>query len=662
MNRIRAGKILRLPDQDELMSVAQTDAAKEIRAQAADWNAYRQRLASAAEVGSQTEETQQAVSGKITSSVEDKAPVAGESAKEVLRLSKGEAPGDEVAAAGKAMTAADKKNAAQEEAIARGKAAEEERTRAALLESNLKEMERLAELKTEAAALAQSAEIAVSGVVASDAASAVAAASEVQPAPVAKPKPKVKVVEAPPPPSMLDQILEEPLYLAGGAIALLGLGGAGFMLTRRRKEESAATATTGHQIVEEGNDADVGTITGRIAAPVVPSPDTGDFTATGGEHHAEAAHQTEDVDPLSEADLFLNFGRDAQAEEILKEALQNNPNNHQIHLKLLGIYANRKDANAFAAIARQLQDSGDDEAWQQAAAMGSRLEPNNPMYGGAGDIEDTGSATTQTAAMDVTPDFLLDDTAASQESAAPDVDFDLGGAGSSTADVSSTEETVVFGSGDLAAAAQEPDFDITSGSPSSASTEETVVFGSDDLSAAQGMDFDITSTTSSTPVESEPAEAEALNLDELIFDVTSTKPPAAAEEPEAAKPAAASADDGGMEFILDFPTEKNEPEAPAAAPSASAGFGGISLNLDDDDHAGADALESTILLDRSDQGTPASGGRDEHWQEVATKLDLAKAYQEMGDASGAREILDEVMREGDEEQRASAQSMLDQLG
>ncbi|OGT05106.1 MAG: hypothetical protein A2Z65_09290 [Gallionellales bacterium RIFCSPLOWO2_02_58_13] len=73
---------------------------------------------------------------------------------------------------------------------------------------------------------------------------------------------------------------------------------------------------------------------------------------------------------------------------------------------------------------------------------------------------------------------------------------------------------------------------------------------------------------------------------------------------------------------------------------------GISLNLDD---IGA-PLE------------PASETRDEHWHEVATKLDLAKAYQEMGDLAGAREILDEVMREGDEGQREAAQSMLDQIG
>src|SRR3989338_3740481 len=91
MNRIKAGKILRLPEQSELMNVAQSDAAKEIRAQTADWNAYRQKLA-AAPAASQPQEAQQVATGKIASSVADKAPVAKESAKEVLKLSKGEAP------------------------------------------------------------------------------------------------------------------------------------------------------------------------------------------------------------------------------------------------------------------------------------------------------------------------------------------------------------------------------------------------------------------------------------------------------------------------------------------------------------------------------------------------------------------------------------------
>jgi pilus assembly protein FimV len=53
---------------------------------------------------------------------------------------------------------------------------------------------------------------------------------------------------------------------------------------------------------------------------------------------------------------------------------------------------------------------------------------------------------------------------------------------------------------------------------------------------------------------------------------------------------------------------------------------------------------------------------DGQWHDAATKLDLAKAYQEMGDVEGAREILQEVLHEGDDNQKAEAQALLAKLG
>ena len=108
----------------------------------------------------------------------------------------------------------------------------------------------------------------------------------------------------------LDQILEEPLYLAAGAGALLVLGGLGFLLYRRKKTKRTHDVITTDFI-------DVGSTSSRIAPPVVPSPDTGDFTRLSASQVAAPPPQSEDVDPISEADLFLNFGRDVQAEAIL---------------------------------------------------------------------------------------------------------------------------------------------------------------------------------------------------------------------------------------------------------------------------------------------------------------------------------------------------------
>ena len=48
--------------------------------------------------------------------------------------------------------------------------------------------------------------------------------------------------------------------------------------------------------------------------------------------------------------------------------------------------------------------------------------------------------------------------------------------------------------------------------------------------------------------------------------------------------------------------------------------------------------------------------------EVATKLDLAKAYEEMGDVEGARELLQEVLREGNVSQKEAAQAILTRVG
>jgi pilus assembly protein FimV len=90
------------------------------------------------------------------------------------------------------------------------------------------------------------------------------------------------------------------------------------------------------------------------------------------------------------------------------------------------------------------------------------------------------------------------------------------------------------------------------------------------------------------------------------------------------------------------------PAAPAAAAPAIP-----ELKLDD----------INLNLDDAPKAAPAEGGaKDDHWYDVQTKFDLAKAYQEMGDKDGASEILREVIKEGDAGQQAEAKKLLDSLG
>ena len=141
------------------------------------------------------------------------------------------------------------------------------------------------------------------------------------------PKPKPAPVAPPPPapePDLIDQLTSDPLYMAGGAgvLAILGVGGYVFVRRRRAKaeEDDDAPAVKSKQPVAAAAGA-----AAMAVAPVV------------------AQASVDDVDPLAEADLYLNFGRDTQAEEVLKDALAKNPNHEEAKLKLLQIYAGRKD-------------------------------------------------------------------------------------------------------------------------------------------------------------------------------------------------------------------------------------------------------------------------------------------------------------------------------
>lgn len=120
MNRLQTGKILRIPDASEVNKVTQGDAVSEIRAQAEDWNDYRQKLAAAVGKVSEQAPTQK-VAGKITTTVAEKTPADKKPAKEVVRLSKGETVADKAASGDKTKSMQDKLNSMEEETIAKNK-------------------------------------------------------------------------------------------------------------------------------------------------------------------------------------------------------------------------------------------------------------------------------------------------------------------------------------------------------------------------------------------------------------------------------------------------------------------------------------------------------------------------------------------------------------
>ncbi len=185
----------------------------------------------------------------------------------------------------------------------------------------------------------------------------------------APPPPKPKPTEiAPAQPDMIDQILAEPLYPAGGGLLAL-LGAYWFVRRRRTRVPTVVQLAVAVEPRVATAAPQVATVTPQVATP---APQV-----------ANVEPQAANVDPLVEANLFLSYGRDERAEEILIDVLEENPANQEAALKLLQIYAKRKDPAEFEKIAHALhtQTTGAGDNWLKAAALGSAFDPGNPLYG-----------------------------------------------------------------------------------------------------------------------------------------------------------------------------------------------------------------------------------------------------------------------------------------
>ncbi len=648
MNRLRAGRVLRLPDATEVAAVTAADAHKEVRVQAADWNAYRERLAAvvggaaAAEAGSG-----RSASGSVTTKVEDKVSASPEAPKEVLKLSKGE-PGKSAGPAKDGKAGADRVRSLEEEVVAKNKTVEEANMRVATLEKTVKDMQVLMEMKSKSGAEASKLAAAPSPPAAAreekpvaippvepaktlqpgTAAAPVPAVPGATQEPLPPPKPQRKFVLPPPPPpaNLVDEVLQNPALLGGGIVGLLGLGGVGYMMAKRRRTgvpDTPATKAAGRGIFKKN----------PVADETVAVADNARRTD---EASAISADPDEEGDALAEAEIFLTYGRDNLAEERLKEAIAATPKRYELHGKLLELYAKRKDVAAFDQIAKELQigTGGRGELWNKAVALGHQIDPENPRYASArpGAGSDDGGATTVVTGVAglAAAAAAADAVAASAEN----LDFNLG-------------------------------FDEAEGGPTGTSTDIDLgsLSGEATSSSLTETDFDVSSADSTLPP----------SADNAAFDPGATLAGLGTEatvrmSAPVAGTTAATAAGGDLDFDFDVSGDSALSGTPEAASAATPeDDGGIMFDLSDMDMdmgtgspvtAAPDIDLSGIDLDLGGGSSPASGEKDEKWYDVQTKFDLAKAYQEMGDKEGAREILQEVLEEGDAEQKKSAQTVL----
>ena len=164
------------------------------------------------------------------------------------------------------------------------------------------------------------------------------------------------------------------LFIGLGA---LGAGAGAVFWARKRKPHKAqapAPAAAENKLAHwttntEANSAAYG------GGPVVTS-------VSNGQMQAQHTMLATELDPLAEADVYLAYGKDEPAEEILREGLAQDPKRVAIHLKLAEIYAARQDSTKFAICANQVQALAGSEstAWAQIQALRQSMEPDNPRH------------------------------------------------------------------------------------------------------------------------------------------------------------------------------------------------------------------------------------------------------------------------------------------
>ena len=710
MNRLKSGQILSIPDSDAVRGTGAGAARGVVVAHAADFNAYRNKLAGqvASSAPAKEPEASQSAAGKVTAKVQERPTAANESA-DKLRLSKA-TPG---AAAGKA-------SGGVEDTIAREKEVAEATARVKELERNVSDLQNLAAIKSKAGAdaAAKATENAAPVPVPVPAADVPAAPAVAPVAPVAPtPQPIVKKpAPAPAPvsePSLFETLMDNIMVIGAGLlIALLAL----FAVAQRRKKKTAAdpgpssllgaASQPAHSMYDEAGGQSVDTNNSVFNSSFSPSASQLD---------------TNEVDPVAEADVYIAYGRDAQAEEILKEALRTNPERLPVRMKLLEIYAARKDLRSFETQAGELYSMtrGEGEEWQQAAAMGLLIDPANPLYGsgeqplnlgavaGVAGVAAAGAAVSQSdlaqqlaasfASSGAQPESAHFDlhalesedlTAVPQAAAASltndnALDFDLGGLdfepispAPAPADVTyATPETAAafdatavpdmafHTAADVPAPAQaavEADpFDIDFDMNFDGSAPAAPAPAAAPIAAAPVQDFDLQSLPGqpAAPAAAEPK----FDFDGMNFDLPETAATAAPAPVELTKPAPVD-----MSFAQNDLPSFTPADRAAAAPA----FDMTGIDLDLPNNAPVAGRDDTFGVGFPfDEPATAAPEQDDSnnsvmssaLMEMETKLDLAIAYQEIGDKEGARELLDEVIKGGNIEQVAKANTMRAQL-
>jgi pilus assembly protein FimV len=692
MNVVKTGAVLKVPQVGEVQAVAPDEAKRVIQAQSTDFETYRSRLASGVKVAKAEESLARSASGAIEARVDDKkaaaltpdkltlnragaaGAAAGADAKvskdtekkeqtarmselarnvdDLRKLREGNAGtpatagsgGGGVVAPGVAAAAA----AASASAAAAPKppvVAQAPAASPAPLPAPPSQLPTatttlpvappaIAASTPNAAAVAMDAP-ASSATPATPAESVANAPPVKEPPPViVKPsvKPTVTTAETP---SAMTQIMDDyPWALA--ALGFLGVLGAGYGAYRFKNRTKVADTET--SFLESRLQPD--SFFGASGGQRIDTRDASSQSSSSMSYSLSQLDAIGDVDPVAEADVYLAYGRDLQAEEILKEAMRTNPDRLAIRTKLLEVYNKRRDTKGFELLAGQLHTltKGTGEDWARVQELGLQIDPENALYklggrpssvtvgtGGAL-ISERLNATTQPQS-----------TMAMSAAHAPMTEFP---------DRTGPASTVDLDLGTVAAKKKATGLDL----PPLVSGAATTPIGP----AGQMGAFAATMTSSVSAKASGVATAAAGASVAGIATATTTS--FASKLPPSLSASSLSS--------LSVPAG----DATAASTTMSMAFDLEGLDLDlpkigKSDPGPVTTSAADAMFAKSESGPvglsmPSSF---ESGDPLARKVELAEEFRHIGDVNGARDLLQEVIAKGSGEVKARAQGMLDRL-
>jgi len=413
---------------------------------------------------------------------------------------------------------------------------------------------------------------------------------------------------------LLSEIYSEPLYLAagGGGVVMLGILVWLFVRRKRAMDQIGTESFLDASITEKDAVEDdvikneIGTGGSANVSMVAESSFLSEFTPSDFDA-LETEH--DEVDPVSEADVYLAYGRYQQAEDLIRSAIENYPDRDECKLKLFEIHYATEDKAAFEAYAEEISGMKDDnpDFWSKVVEMGREICPQNSLFGGMPTVENE-TATTELPEIpetEVSSDLQVE-AQILEESSNP---------------IEQQDES------DVDQVNLDLDMDLDSFS-----------VDANDQPGDGGIDLDINEVTPNGIEEGASLELDATlsasdGKDELNSEIVDDE----------------QKENNGLEFAGGLELSMDEAAAQTSTELDDGGDNTLDFKLD--------FSSSTIESDANNAGNSNSDFADS--DEVETKLDLAKAYLEMDDQESARDILTEILAEGSDEQKIEAQALVD---